>query len=77
MSRPHYKSIREYVNAQPRTKRQAEIAADLGLNASSLAAYMGGHRVPSRETALRLAQDFNISLEGLLDPSTADERASA
>jgi transcriptional regulator with XRE-family HTH domain len=65
-----FKTLRGYVNAQPRTKTQGEIAVDLGLAENTLSQYLGGHRIPSREVALRLSRDFDISLEGLLDPDS-------
>jgi transcriptional regulator with XRE-family HTH domain len=71
MSRPRYKSLRAFVDAQPRGKAHAEIASDLGLTLSALNAYLGGHRLPGREVALRLSKDFGIDLAGLLDPALA------
>lgn len=71
MSRPRYKTLRAYVDAQPRGKVLADIAADLGLTVSALNAYLGGHRLPGREVALRLSSDYDIDLAGLLDPKLA------
>lgn len=56
------------MNAQPRTKTQGDIARELALAENTLSQYLGGHRFPAREVALRLHRDFGISLEGLLDP---------
>lgn len=67
-----FKNLREYVNAQPRTKTQYVIARDLGLKQNTLSQYLSGHRVPGRETALRLSRDFDISLEGLLNPTAPE-----
>lgn len=69
-----FKTLRAYVDAQPRRKTQNDIAAELGLSPSQLSLYLTGARIPSREVALRLFQDFKISLEGLLDPPA--EKAS-
>lgn len=63
-----FKTLRGYVDSQPRTKTQGDIASELGLAENTLSQYLGGHRIPSREVALRLSRDFDISLEGLLDP---------
>lgn len=71
MPRARYKTLRAYVAAQPRGKALADIAADLGLTTPTLAAYLGGHRMPGREVALRLAKEHDIDLTGLLDPSLA------
>jgi transcriptional regulator with XRE-family HTH domain len=77
MSSPRYKTLRAYVNAQPRTITQAEIARSMGLPDNTLSVYLSGKRFPNRETALRLSRDFGIALEGLLDPASVDQRASA
>lgn len=58
------------MNAQPRTKTQGDIAVELGIAENTLSQYLGGHRTPSREVALRLSREFDISLEGLLDPDS-------
>ncbi len=71
MSRSRYKTLREYVDAQPRGKTLDAIAEELGIPRTTLSAYTNGHRVPGREVALRLSRDFGISLEGLLDPDKA------
>lgn len=71
-SSSRFKTIRDYVNAQPRTKTQGEIAREMDLAENTLSQYLGGHRFPSREVALRLHRDFGISLEGLLDPSGSE-----
>lgn len=65
-----FKTLRGYVNAQPRTKTQGDIAVELGIAENTLSQYLGGHRTPSREVALRLSREFDISLEGLLDPDS-------
>lgn len=75
MSSERYKNLRAYVQAQPRSKSLVDIAAELGMPPSTLSAYLGGHRMPGRELALRLSRDFDISLEGLLDPELASEVA--
>jgi plasmid maintenance system antidote protein VapI len=74
--RSRFKSLRDYVNAQPRTKRNPEIARELGLTPGSLAAFLGWHRVPNRDTALRLSKDFGIDLQGLLEPPQDEAKAS-
>lgn len=75
MSRARYKTIRAYVDTQPRGKTTTAIAAELGVTEASLRAWLAGNRFPSREVALRLSRDFSISLEGLLDPSVQQEVA--
>jgi len=66
--RSRFKTLRDYVNAQPRTKRNPQIARELGLTPGAMAAYLGWHRIPNRETALRLSEEFGIDLNGLLEP---------
>ena len=66
-----FPSLRAFVEAQPRTVKQSDIAARLGLTPSHLSMYLHGHRLPSRATALRLSRDFGIDLRGLLDPKEA------
>lgn len=70
-----FKTLRAYVDAQPRSKTQNEIAVELGLTPSQLSLYLTGARTPSRETALRLSREFGFDLESLLDPPA--ERQSA
>jgi transcriptional regulator with XRE-family HTH domain len=67
-----FKTLRDYVNAQPRTTTQGEIATRLGIAENTLSQYLGGRRTPGRGLALRLHRDFDISLEGLLDPASAE-----
>jgi transcriptional regulator with XRE-family HTH domain len=67
-SRSRFKTLRDYVNAQPRTKSQNEIAEELGITPSMLSEYIHGRRVPSKETALRISRQCHISLENLIDP---------
>ena len=62
------------MNAQPRTKTQGDIARELEIAENTLSQYLGGHRMPSREVALRLHRDFNIDLEGLLDPGCGTQQ---
>jgi transcriptional regulator with XRE-family HTH domain len=66
--------LRDWVNAQPRTKTQGDLAADLGIAGNTLSQYLGGHRIPSRRIALRLARRCGVPLENLLTPES--ERAS-
>jgi transcriptional regulator with XRE-family HTH domain len=68
--RSRFKTLRDYVNAQPRTKSQNEIAEDLGISPSALSLYLNGHRIPAREIALRLSRQCGVPLESLLDPET-------
>lgn len=69
MKRPsRFKTLRAYVDAQPRRKTQNEIAEELGLSPNMLSLYVTGARIPSREVALRLARDHGFDLESLLDP---------
>lgn len=69
--RVEYRSLRDYVAVQPRQLRQGDIARRMGLSQSALSLYLRGHRVPSRDIAIRLSREFGISLEGLLDPPEA------
>lgn len=71
-----FKTLREYVNAQPRQKTQGAIARDLGISDSMLSNYLSGARIPGRETALRLSSQCGIALEGLLNPEAAEAKAS-
>lgn len=66
-----FKTLRAYVDAQPRRKTQNQIAHELGLSQSQLSLYLTGARTPSRDVALRLSRQCEISLEGLLDPEEA------
>lgn len=66
-----YKTLRAYVDAQPRRRKQSEIARELGLSESQLSLYLSGARIPSRDVALRLSREFGFSLESLLDPEEA------
>jgi plasmid maintenance system antidote protein VapI len=65
--REKYPTLLAYVNAQPRTVSQNEIARRLGLSQSQLSLYIRGHRSPSKDTALRLSRQFGIALDGLLE----------
>jgi len=67
-TRSRFKTLRAYVDAQPRRKTQNEIALELGLSQSQLSLYLSGLRTPSRETALRLCRTHGFDLERLLDP---------
>lgn len=69
--RSRFKTLRAYVDAQPRRKTQNEIAKELGLSQSQLSLYLTGARIPSREVALRLSREIGIDLENLLDPQVA------
>lgn len=71
-----FQTLREYVDAQPRTKPQGEIARDLGLAENTLSQYLNGHRIPQREVALRLSRDLGIPLENLLNPPDAGVSAT-
>jgi transcriptional regulator with XRE-family HTH domain len=75
MSGRPYKSIKAFVEAQPRSKSIPDIAKELGITPAALYAYLSRHRFPSRETALRISREFNISLNGLLNPD-AEAQAS-
>jgi transcriptional regulator with XRE-family HTH domain len=66
-----YKTLREYVDAHPRTVTQGTIAKRLGLSQTTLSGYLTGRILPRRDVALRLSRKFHISLEGLLDPPEA------
>jgi transcriptional regulator with XRE-family HTH domain len=48
-----YKTLRAYVDAQPRRRKQSEIARELGLSESQLSLYLTGARIPSRDVALQ------------------------
>jgi transcriptional regulator with XRE-family HTH domain len=75
--RSQFKTLRDYVDAQPRRVTQNEIAERLGVSPSTLSNYLRGHRVPDREQALHIARNFSIDLEGLLDPSSRDDDAGS
>ena len=62
-----FKTLREYVDAQPRRKTQGDIARELGISSSALSSYLSGTRVPGREVGLRLSRLCNIPLENLLN----------
>lgn len=62
----NYKSLRAYVDAQPRTQTLEDIAASLKLTRPALVSYLGGHRVPGRLTAKRLSKKTGVPLETLL-----------
>lgn len=64
--RSRFKTLRQFVDAQPRSKSQNDIAADLGISPSALSSYLSGARVPSREVAFRLTKLTGVSLESLL-----------
>lgn len=66
-----FKTLRDFVDAQPEGKTQGETARDLDLAENTLSQYLSGARIPTREIALRLHRDHGISLEGLLDPEAA------
>ena len=65
--RSRFKTLRDYVDAQPRRKTQGDIAVELGVSESALSSYLSGARTPSREIALRLSRQFGIKLESLLE----------
>ena len=71
-----FKTLRAFVDSYPRTIRQGQIAALLGLSQGLLSAYLKGRR-PSRDVALRLARDHSIDLEGLLDPGRFQQQRRA
>lgn len=62
-----FASLRAFVNSHHRTVLQGDIAAMLSISPQSLSAYLAG-RPPGRDEALRLSREFDIDLEGLLDP---------
>lgn len=69
-----FKSLREYVDAQPRTMTQGDIARALGLTESALSLYLSRKRFPSRQTAIELSKRTGIpftSLMGLEEARTA------
>jgi DNA-binding XRE family transcriptional regulator len=75
-AKPRFATLQEYVDAQPRTKSQEQIADELGVAPNTLWQYLKGRSSPSKEIALRLARDFNISLEGLFATVGVSRRAS-
>lgn len=66
--RSRFKTLREFIDAQPRSKTQGAIAKELGVSESALSSYLSGARFPSREIALRLSAQCGIPLESLLSP---------
>ena len=58
-------TLRDYVNAQPRTQTQNMIAAHLGISASDLSRYLRGAH-PSPQRAKRLSKLTGVSVESLL-----------
>jgi transcriptional regulator with XRE-family HTH domain len=66
--RSRFKTLRAYVEAQPRLKSQNDIARELGISPSALSSYLSGVRMPGREVALRISAKCGIPLENLLTP---------
>lgn len=66
-----FKTLREYVDAQPRQKSQGDIARDLGVSQSALSSYLTGARIPSRDVALRLEEKTGVPVQNLIDPDRA------
>lgn len=71
MSRPRYKTLKEFTDSYPRSTSVETIADQIGVSASALHSWLKGTRFPQREVALRLSREYEISLEGLLDPESA------
>lgn len=69
--RSRFKTLREYVDRQPRQKNQGDIARDLGISESALSSYLTGARIPSRGVALRLEEKTGIPVQNLIDPARA------
>jgi transcriptional regulator with XRE-family HTH domain len=61
-----YPTLRAYVDAQPRSVTQKDIAARLGISAASLSYYLSGKRFPSSVTAFRICQRCGVPLHRLL-----------
>lgn len=74
--RSRFATLRQYVDAQLRTKSQGEVAGDLGLAQNTLSQYLSGQRIPRRDVALRLARELGIPLENLLNPPDAQREAT-
>jgi plasmid maintenance system antidote protein VapI len=68
--RSRFKTLREYVEAQPRQKSQGDIARELGMSESALSCYLNGKRTPGRLMGIRLSKELGIPLENLLNPDT-------
>jgi transcriptional regulator with XRE-family HTH domain len=71
-----FRSLRDYVNAQPRTITQTAIAQGMGLSDTMMSAYLSQRAIPSRNVALRLSRAYGISLVGLLDPASVDPKSA-
>lgn len=65
-----FKSLRDYVDAQPRGKTQGDIARDLGIAESTLSQYLNG-QAARRSIAERIAEQTGVPLIALLDPPEA------
>lgn len=66
--RSRFKTLRQFVAAQPRSKTQGEIARELGITESALSMYLSGARIPSKDVALRIRDYTGIPLDNLIDP---------
>lgn len=69
--RSRFKTLREYVDAQPRSKTQGDIARELEVSESALSGYLSKARTPNKDTAERLAKKTGIPVQYLLYPEMA------
>lgn len=75
--RSRFKTLRAFIDAQPRQKTQGDIARELGVSESALSSYLSGARIPAREVALRISSHCGIPLENLLNPELTDARRAS
>jgi len=65
---PQFPSLRAWLNAQPRTQRQEDLASSLGITGPSFSQYLNGRRRPSLATARMLSQKTGVPVESILYP---------
>ena len=65
-----YKTLQEYVDAQPRTMTLQAIAESFNVSRPTLYAWLNRQRFPSRRRALEIERITGIPLSELLNPSS-------
>lgn len=76
MKTTRFKTLRAYVQSFKQPVTQRHIASVLGVTEPELSEYLSGRKSPSKAVALRLYREHRIDLEGLLDPTMHERRAS-